>query len=338
MEVEGTPIYEPPPLEAQDAWAAVLQERLACWAQAEALETPAVRVAAAAEYVPAPVFREPAGTLGVPNQAHARLDLDLTQSWARFPRDTGKISWEELFASQRRDVLIVYQAKIGYTQAENASRSKWLCSKIGRIQIPAELASDRTFLLEHRDALYLKRLHDYLDDRRAPPLILDREFCLFDLPLEDSQRAHDRLSQIRADWTLCVGFKKIIAFADNLALHDNTDGRARTAYDVCSVPSRDKCTRFIGNPAWDELPALVEPWVGVRGLTMKHPEVLYYLGTECIRRKRFKDVGPEKFCLTLEFEMVHALACKPTRVQLCAVLGFSPCSSLAVARVCSCVA
>ena len=90
---------------------------------------------------------------------------------------------------------------------------------------------------------------------------------------------------------------------------DNADGRARTAYDVCSVPSRDKCTRFIGNPDWDELPVLIESWVGVRGLTMKLPKVLYYLGTECVQRKRFKNVDPEKFALTLEFEMVHALSC-----------------------------
>ena len=110
------------------------------------------------------------------------------------------------------------------------------------------------------------------------------------------------MSQIRAEWALCVGFKKIIAFADYFALHDNTDGRARTAYEVCSVLSRDKFTRFIGNPVWDELPALVEPWVGVRGLTVKVSKVLYYLGTEC-GRKRFKDVDLEKFGLPLEFEM-----------------------------------
>ena len=130
-----------------------------------------------------------------------------------------------------------------------------------------------------------------------------------DLQIEDSQRARDRLSQIRAKWAPCVGFKKIIAFADYLALRDNTDGRARTTYEVCSVPSRDKCIRFLGNPAWDELPIAVEPWVGVRGLTMKLPKVLYYLGTECVKRKRSKNVDSEKFDLTLEFEMVHALAC-----------------------------
>ena len=152
-------------------------------------------------------------------------------------------------------------------------------------------------------------MHDYLDDCRARPPILEPEFWLLDLPLEDSQRARDRFSQIRAEWVLCVGFKKIIAFAEYLALRDNTDGRACTAYDVCSVPSRDKCTRFLGNPAWDELPIALETWVGVRGLTMKLPKVLYYLGTECVRRKRFKDVDSEKFDLTLEFEMVHALAC-----------------------------
>ena len=110
--------------------------------------------------VPAPVFREPAGTLGTPNQAHARLKLDLGRSWARYPRDMRTISWEDLLASKRRDVVIVYQATICYIQAEQASRSKWLSSKIGRIQIPVELASDRSFLLEHRDALYLERMHD----------------------------------------------------------------------------------------------------------------------------------------------------------------------------------
>ena len=83
VKVEGTPSYEPPPPEAQDAWAAVLQERSARRAQAEAVETPAVRVPAASEYVPARLFREPAGTVGVPNQEHARLDPDLTRSWAR---------------------------------------------------------------------------------------------------------------------------------------------------------------------------------------------------------------------------------------------------------------
>ena len=112
------------------------------------------------------------------------------------------------------------------------------------------------------------------------------------------------MSQIRAEWALCVGFKKIIAFAEYLALHDNADGRAHTAYDFCSVPSRDKCTRFIGNPAWDELPVLIESCVGLPGLTMKLPNVLYYLGTECVQRKRFKNVDPEMFALTLEFEMV----------------------------------
>ena len=221
----------------------------------------------------------------------------------------GTISWEDLFASRRRNVVIVYHARIGYTQAENVYRSKWLCYKIGRIQIPAELVSDRSFLFEHQDALYLERMHDYLDDRRARPPILDSELWLLDLPLEDSQRARDRLSQIRVEWALCVGFKKISAFAEYLALHDNADGRARTAYDVCSVLSRDKCTRFISNPAWDELPVLIGSCMGVRGLTMKLPKVLYYLRTECVQRKRFKNVDPEKFALTLELEMVHALAC-----------------------------
>ena len=309
VEVEGTPSYEPPPTEAQDSWAAVLQDLSTRRAQTEAVETPAVRLPAVSDYVPAPVFREPAGTLGTPNQAHARLELDLTRQWARFPRDMGTIFWEDLFASRRHDVVILYQATIGYTQAENACRSKWLCSKIGRIQIPAELVFDRSFLLEHRDALYLERMHGYLDDRRDRPPILDPEFWLLDLLLEDSQRTRNRLSQIRAEWALCLGFKKIIAFAEYLALHDNADGRARTAYDVCSVPSRDKCTRFICNPAWDELPVLVESWVGVRGLTMKPPKVFYYLGTECVQRKRSKNVDPEKFALTLLFEMVHALAC-----------------------------
>ena len=170
--------------------------------------TPAARVPAEAEYVPAPVFREPVGTLGAPNQDHARLELDLSRPWSRFPIDMRTVSWRDLFGSRRRDVLIVYQATIGYTQAEHASRRKWLCSKIGRIQIPVELASDRSFLLEHRDALYLERMHDYLDDRRARPLILDQEFWLLDLPLEDTQRARDRLSQIRAEWALCVGSRR----------------------------------------------------------------------------------------------------------------------------------
>ena len=85
--VEGTPSYEPPPVETRDAWSVVLQERLARRAQAEAVETPAARAPPEAQYVPAPVFREPAGTLGAPNQAHARLELDLGRSWARFPRD-----------------------------------------------------------------------------------------------------------------------------------------------------------------------------------------------------------------------------------------------------------
>ena len=157
MTVEGTPSYEPLPVETRDAWSVVLQERLARRAQAEAMETPAARAPPEAEYVPAPVFREPAGTLGGPNQAHARLELDLGRSWARFPRDMRIISWEDLFASKRSDVVIVYQATIGYMPAEHASRSKWLGSKIGRIQIPVQLASDRSFLLEHRDALYLER-------------------------------------------------------------------------------------------------------------------------------------------------------------------------------------
>ena len=114
---------------------------------------------------------------------------------------------------------------------------------------------------------------------------------------------------MRAEWSLCVVFKKIIAFADYLALHDNTDGRARNAIDVCSVPSRDKCTRFRGNPASDELPPLVLPWVGVRGLSMKLPKILYYLGSECVHRKHFKDVDPEKFEFISEFEMVQAFCC-----------------------------
>ena len=42
---------------------------------------------------------------------------------------------------------------------------------------------------------------------------------------------------------------------------------------------------------------------------MKLTKVLYYLGTECVKRKRFKDVHPEKFDITLELGMVQALAC-----------------------------
>ena len=49
--------------------------------------------------------------------------------------------------------------------------------------------------------------------------------------------------------------------------------------------------------------------VGVRGLTVKLPKILYCLGSECVRRKHFKDVDPEKFEFILEFEMVHALFC-----------------------------
>ena len=51
------------------------------------------------------------------------------------------------------------------------------------------------------------------------------------------------------------------------------------------------------------------PWVGVRGLNMKLPKILYYLGSECVRRTHFKDVDPEKFKFILKFEMVHALCC-----------------------------
>ena len=80
-------------------------------------------------------------------------------------------------------------------------------------------------------------------------------------------------------------------------------------FDVCSVPSRDKCRKFRGRPSWDELSPLVELWVGVRGLIMKLSKILYYLGSECVRRKHFKDVDPEKFEFILEFEMVHALCC-----------------------------
>lgn len=104
----------------------------------------------------------------------------------------------------------------------------------------------RSFLLEHRDGLYLERMHDYLDDHHACSPILDQAFWLLDLPFEDSKRARDRLSQIRAEWALCAGFKMIVAFADYLALQDNKDGPARTANDICSVPLRDKSTQYLG--------------------------------------------------------------------------------------------
>ena len=47
----------------------------------------------------------------------------------------------------------------------------------------------------------------------------------------------------------------------------------------------------------------------MRGLTMKLPKILYYLGSECVRRTHSKDVDPEKFEFILEFEMVHSLCC-----------------------------
>ena len=122
--VEGTPIYGPPPSLTRDAWSMFLQERLTRRAQTEAVVTPAARVPAEAEYVPAPALREPAGTLGPPNQDHAGLELDLSRPWARFPRDMRTVSWEELFASRCHDFLIVYQDTIGYAQAEHASRTK----------------------------------------------------------------------------------------------------------------------------------------------------------------------------------------------------------------------
>ena len=310
MEVEVTPSRVPSPPRTRDPWSGVLQDRRNRRSRAEAVATPAARAPSEEpEYSPPPESREPVGTLGAPSQMHPRLELSLAHAWARLPRDVGTISWEDLFAGRRRDAMIVYQATLGYSREETESRNKWLCTKIGRIQVPVDLVSDRAFLLEYRDALYLERVHEYLRGQRARPPILDPEFWVLDLPTDDTQTSHDCLNHMRAEWSLCVGFKKIIAFADYLALHDNTDGRARTAFDVCSVPSRDKCTRFRGNPAWDELPPLVVPWVGVRGLTMKLPKILYYLGSECVRRTHFKDVDPEKFEFILEFEMVHALCC-----------------------------
>ena len=248
-------------------------------------------------------------TFGAPSHMYPRLELSLTHAWARLPRDVGAISWGDLFAGRRRDAMIVYQATLGFSREETESRNKWLCTKIGWIQVPADLVSDRAFLLECRDVLYLERVHEYLRGQRAQPPILDPEFWVLDSPTDDTQTSHDCLNHMRAEWSLCVGFKKIIAFADYLALHDNTDGRARIAFEVCSVASRDKCTRFRGNPAWDELPTLVVPWVCVRGLTIKLPKILYYLGSECVRLAPFKDVDPEKFEFILEFEMFHALCC-----------------------------
>ena len=83
---------------------------------------------------------------------------------------------EDLFAGRRGDAMIVYQATLGYSREETESRNKWLCMKIGRIQVPADLVSDRAFLLEYRDVLYLERVHDYLRGHRARPPILNREF------------------------------------------------------------------------------------------------------------------------------------------------------------------
>ena len=312
MEVEVTPSRVPSPPRTRHPWSGVLQDRRNRRSRAEAVATPAARAPSEEpEYSPPPESREPGWTLGAPSQMHLRLELSLAHAWARLPRDVGTISWEDLFAGRRRNAMIVYQATLGYSCEETESRNKRLCTKIGRIQVPVDLVSDRAFLLEYRDALYLERIHEYLRGQRARPPILDPEFWVLDLPTDDTQTSHDCLNHMRAEWSLCVGFKKILAFADYLALHDNTDGRARTAsnFDVCSVPSRDKCTRFRGNPAWDELPPLVVPSVGVRGLTMKLPKIFYYLGSECVRRTHFKDVDPEKFEFILEFEMVHALCC-----------------------------
>ena len=45
--------------------------------------------------------------------------------------------------------MIVYRATLGYSREKTESRNKWLCTKIGRIQVPADVVSDRAFLLEY---------------------------------------------------------------------------------------------------------------------------------------------------------------------------------------------
>ena len=304
MEVTSSRVTSPP--RTLDPWSGVLYDRRNRWSRAEAVASHAARVPSQGpEYSPPPESREQAGTLGAPSQINPRLELSLTHAWARLPRDVGTISWEDLFAGRRHDAMIVYQATLGYSREETENRNKWLCTKIYRIQVPADLVSDRAFLLDYRDALYFEGVYEYFMGQRAHPPILDPEFWVLDFPTDDTQTSHDCLNHMRPEWSLCVGFKKIIGFADYLALQDNTDGRARTAFDVRSVLPPDKCTRFRGKPAWDELAPLVVPWVGVRGLT----KILYYLGSECVRRKLFKNVNPEKFEFILEFEMFHPLCC-----------------------------
>ena len=70
------------------------------------------------EYSPPPESREPAGTLGALSQMHPRLKLSLSHAWACLPREVVSISWEDLFASRRRDAMIVYQTTSVLTRGD----------------------------------------------------------------------------------------------------------------------------------------------------------------------------------------------------------------------------
>lgn len=251
---------------------------------------------------------EPEGTLGRADKNKPRLGQPVLLAWAEYPRDVNSFGWGDLLATGRADARIIHEATSCEQSWSMTSRSKWVVSCRGRYQVPSQLFSDRVFLENPLDAVYLERMHEFLVGKRKRPPITDPEFWKYDLPSGDSPSAREAINRLRSEWALSVGFKRIITFQDYEAMRDEQEGVHKSLYDVCTVSSRIKCTKFMTKVSWIPLPQVIQQWVGVMGLVLKIPRVLYYHGSECVRAKHYQG-SENKLGMAMEFETLHATVC-----------------------------
>ena len=125
----------------------------------------------------------------------------------------------------------------------------------------------------------------------------------------DTSRGRALIQEYRFTWSLSVGFRSIISFADYDALR--VDARPGSRYKVCTVQGRHKLTLFHGSPSCLPLPEVELRATGVHGLAIKMPRVLHYFGSACAGLHDFPGVGGvgRRLESCLRLEMLHATMC-----------------------------
>ena len=247
--------------------------------------------------------KDPPGTIGEPNSERPALSERVTHAWARYPPRLTSYTFQDARDTTRNEFRLFRNA-IGEEDYCIRVQRAWMQTHARRYRIPITIDCDRVFMRESEDACYLEGMTDYLVGRCARPPVTSPKYWRYDLPAPFCGRDHEIVSEARAEWALSVGFYRVISFEDyNTLRKESTD--VKNVYDVCTVPSRNKLTRFEVSVPWSRLPEKFVRATGVMGLPIRLPRVLYYYGTRFGIRE-YEDIE-EKLGTSLEYEFLLGL-------------------------------